>query len=146
MAYPWSGMPLRKCVDVHFDQFPTALKNVLQQLMAMEYSPHKGYAYVARENKGVGWQVQWYCRTSRSVKRLAKVDDPAVGGLVRAAALFDPRILGDTAVHRRFYESGMRWLDWIAAVDVQDVAARALCAEARAAKWIDECAILTAFV
>ena len=135
MSYPWKDMPLRKTVGSPYTEFPAVLQTAMTPLVELQrIARDPGYQYVSCESHGPGYQVQWYTRDSKRVKRLAKVQDPMVGGLVRAAALLDPRLLHPDA----HYESAMRWLDWLLAVDVDDAILRAQYAETRARSWIEQ--------
>ena len=128
-------MPLRNYVTSPYTEFPEVLQKVMAPMVALQrITKGSGYQYVSYESKGRGYQVQWYTRENRGVKRLAKVEDPMVGGLVRAAALLDSRLEGYPDAP--FHKSAMRWLDWILAVDVDDAALRAQYAEMRARSWI----------
>ena len=133
--YPWGRMPLRRCIDATFDSFPTHVKQVMAPMIAMQKKDHSSYRYVSCESKGKGMQVQWYDPSTKRLKRLAKVTDPVVGALARAAAVLDPRLRCDDG---RLYESAMRWLDWLLAMDIQDTTLRTKASDVRGRVWVND--------
>ena len=105
------------------------------------------YRYVAPDSKGAqgsnpntfpGFQVQWYSNKTKRTKRLGNVQHTEIGALMRVAASIDLRLLFDEDVRLNFYESTVRWVQWIAAQDVEDAAARKEESFRRAAQWLSE--------
>ena len=136
-AYPWGSMPLRKCIEEDIGSFPLLLQQVMTPFMDLEKKNATDYRYVSCESKGIGMQVQWYCRDSKCLKRLAKVTHAEVGALARTAALLDSRVCLDNDPSEHLYTSTMRWLDWLLASDVCGPD-RTSASEARAYTWVTE--------
>ena len=73
MSYPWKDMPLRKTVGSPYTEFPAVLQTAMTPLVELQrIARDPGYQYVSCESHGPGYQVQWYTRDSKRVKRLAK--------------------------------------------------------------------------